>query len=135
MNPNFLAFEQPIAELEAKIEDLRFVGDDSEINITDEIERLGKRSRELTASIFGALTPWQIAKLARHPQRPYTLDYLAHIVTDLEELHGDRALILKPHRVGTKLFSHSFDFLDFRGGFLADVDVRFTYGRFQCLQN
>ena len=91
MNPNFLDFEQPIAELEAKIEELRHVGDDSEININDEIERLGKRSRELTASIFGSLTPWQIAKLARHPQRPYTLDYLAHIVTDVEELHGDRA--------------------------------------------
>ncbi len=91
MDPQFLDFEQPIAELEAKIEELRLVGDDSELNITDEIERLGKRSRELTESIFGSLSAWQISKLARHPQRPYTLDYLAHIVTDLEELHGDRA--------------------------------------------
>lgn len=88
---NFLEFERPIAELEAKIEELRYVGDDTEININEEISRLRKRSRELTQSIFSALTPWQIAQVARHPLRPYSLDYIQHIFTDFEELHGDRA--------------------------------------------
>lgn len=88
---NFLEFERPIAELEAKIEELRYVGNDKEININEEINRLRKRSRELTESIFSSLTPWQIAQVARHPQRPYTLDYIETIFTDFEELHGDRA--------------------------------------------
>lgn len=88
---NFLEFERPIAELEAKIEELRYVGNDKEININEEINRLRKRSRELTESIFSSLTPWQIAQVARHPQRPYTLDYINTIFTDFEELHGDRA--------------------------------------------
>lgn len=88
---NFLDFERPIAELEAKIEELRHVGTDKEININEEINRLRKRSRELTQSIFSGLTPWQIAQVARHPHRPYTLDYIEHIFTDFEELHGDRA--------------------------------------------
>lgn len=88
---NFLEFERPIAELEAKIEELRYVGNDKEININEEINRLRKRSRELTESIFSSLTPWQIAQVARHPQRPYTLDYIKTIFTDFEELHGDRA--------------------------------------------
>jgi len=88
---NFLEFERPIAELEAKIEELRYVGNDKEININEEINRLRKRSRELTESIFSSLTPWQIAQVARHPQRPYTLDYIEAIFTDFEELHGDRA--------------------------------------------
>jgi acetyl-CoA carboxylase carboxyl transferase subunit alpha len=91
MNLNFLEFEQPIAELEAKIEELRYVGSDSEINISEEISRLQAKSRELTESIFSNLNPWQISQLARHPQRPYTLDYLTKIFTDFEELHGDRA--------------------------------------------
>jgi len=86
----FLDFEQPIAELEAKIEELRFLGDDSELNIADEIEKLRARSRTLTTSIFGSLTPWQITQLARHPQRPYTLDYLPLVFTEFQELHGDR---------------------------------------------
>lgn len=90
MNLNFLEFEQPIAELEAKIEELRLVGDDNEINIQDEIERLQSKSRSLTKSIFSNLSPWQISQLSRHPQRPYTLDYLKHIFTDFVELHGDR---------------------------------------------
>jgi acetyl-CoA carboxylase carboxyl transferase subunit alpha len=90
MNMNFLDFEQPIAELEAKIEELRFVGDDAEINITEEISRLQARSRELTQSIFSNLTPWQVSRLARHPQRPYTLDYLGALITEFQELHGDR---------------------------------------------
>ena len=91
MNLNFLEFEQPIAELEAKIEELRYVGDDSEINITDEIRRLQDKSRSLTESIFKSLSPWQVSQLARHPQRPYLLDYIERIFDDFEELHGDRA--------------------------------------------
>ena len=91
MNLNFLEFEQPIAELEAKIEELRYVGDDSEINITDEIRRLQDKSRSLTESIFKSLTPWQVSQLARHPQRPYLLDYIERIFDGFEELHGDRA--------------------------------------------
>ncbi len=86
----FLDFERPIAELEAKIDELRFLGNDSEINIGEEINRLRAKSRALTTSIFANLTPWQIAQLARHPQRPYTLDYIALIFTEFEELHGDR---------------------------------------------
>ena len=88
---NFLEFEQPIAELEAKIEELRYLGDDKDINVSDEIERLQKRSRELTESIFSGLTPWQVSQVARHPQRPYTMDYIDRIFTDFQELHGDRS--------------------------------------------
>ncbi|MDH5407204.1 MAG: acetyl-CoA carboxylase carboxyltransferase subunit alpha [Gammaproteobacteria bacterium] len=91
MNLNFLDFEQPIAELEAKIEELRYVGSDSEINLNEEISRLQTKSRELTESIFSSLKAAQIAQLARHPQRPYFLDYVQRIFTDFEELHGDRA--------------------------------------------
>jgi len=87
---NFLDFEQPVAELEAKIEELRHVENDSDININDEISRLQKQSRELTKSIFSSLKSWQISQVARHPHRPYTLDYINHIFTDFEELHGDR---------------------------------------------
>ena len=87
---NFLDFEQPIAELEAKIEELRYVGNDQELDINAEIERLQKRSRELTESIFARLSAWQVAQIARHPQRPYTLDYIERIFTDFEELHGER---------------------------------------------
>jgi acetyl-CoA carboxylase carboxyl transferase subunit alpha len=86
----FLDFEQPIAELEAKIEELRFLGDDSELNIAEEIEKLREKSRTLTTSIFATLTPWQITQLARHPQRPYTLDYVPQVFTEFQELHGDR---------------------------------------------
>ena len=86
----FLDFEQPIAELEAKIEELRFLGNDSELNIAAEIETLRARSRTLTTSIFANLTSWQITQLARHPQRPYTLDYLPLVFTEFQELHGDR---------------------------------------------
>ncbi len=91
MNPNYLDFEQPIAELEAKIEELRFVGDDSEINIGDEISKLEEKSRSLTHTIFNKLDSWQTSKLARHPMRPYTLDYIDRIFTDFQQLHGDRA--------------------------------------------
>jgi acetyl-CoA carboxylase carboxyl transferase subunit alpha len=90
MAMNFLEFEQPIAELEAKIEELRFLGNDASANISDEIKRLQTKSRALTTSIFSNLSPWQITQLARHPQRPYTLDYVSMIFTDWQELHGDR---------------------------------------------
>jgi acetyl-CoA carboxylase carboxyl transferase subunit alpha len=87
---NFLEFEQPIAELEAKIEELKFLGSDASINIAEEVKRLQLKSRALTTSIFSNLSPWQITQLARHPQRPYTLDYVSLIFTDWHELHGDR---------------------------------------------
>ncbi len=90
MNPNFLDFEQPIADLQAKIEELRLVGNDNSLNIGDEIARLQDKSSTLTEDIFGKLTSWQIARLARHPRRPYTLDYIQHIFTEFDELHGDR---------------------------------------------
>jgi acetyl-CoA carboxylase carboxyl transferase subunit alpha len=90
MNINFLDFEQPIAELEAKIDELRYVSDDADVNINDEVTKLREKSRTLTESIFANLTPWQISQLARHPQRPYTLDYIVRLFTGFEELHGDR---------------------------------------------
>jgi acetyl-CoA carboxylase carboxyl transferase subunit alpha len=90
MKTTFLEFEQPIAELETRIEELRFVQDDSATDITDEIQRLTKRSNTLTKDIYGKLSPWQVAQVARHPQRPYTLDYIQALFTDFEELHGDR---------------------------------------------
>jgi len=90
MAVNFLDFEQPIAELEAKIEELGHVTSDSEVNIQDEIARLQAKSRQLTTTIFASLTPWQITQLARHPQRPYTLDYINLICSEFHELHGDR---------------------------------------------
>ncbi len=90
MKTSFLEFEQPIAELEAKVEQLRFVQDDSAVDISEEISRLDAKSQSLTKDIYAKLTPWQCALVARHPQRPYTLDYLGLIFTDFEELHGDR---------------------------------------------
>ena len=87
---SFLDFEQPIAELEAKIDELRFVSSDEEVNVGEEIARLRAKSRALTTSIFASLTPWQVAQLARHPQRPYTLDYAGAICDEFHELHGDR---------------------------------------------
>ena len=91
MDLNFLDFEQPVAELEAKIEELRHVGDDNEINIAEEIAHLQVKSRALLGRIFSALTPWQISQLSRHPLRPYFLDYVRCIFEDFQELHGDRA--------------------------------------------
>jgi acetyl-CoA carboxylase carboxyl transferase subunit alpha len=90
MAVNFLDFEQPIAELEAKIEELGHVTSDSQVNIEEEMSRLRAKSRALTKSIFSNLSPWQITQLARHPQRPYTLDYVGAVLTDFQELHGDR---------------------------------------------
>jgi acetyl-CoA carboxylase carboxyl transferase subunit alpha len=100
MKTSFLDFEQPIAELEQKIEELRFVQDDSAVDISQEIERLSKKSRELTKEIYGKLTAWQISKVARHPQRPYTLDYIHAICTDFDEMHGDRSFADDPAIVG-----------------------------------
>ncbi|MDM7322198.1 MAG: acetyl-CoA carboxylase carboxyl transferase subunit alpha [Gammaproteobacteria bacterium] len=91
MNPNYLDFEQPIAELEAKINELRLMGNESNLNLSDEIERLRAKADQLTRSIFSKLSPWQISQMARHPQRPYTLDYIKHLFTDFFEMHGDRA--------------------------------------------
>ncbi len=90
MNPNYLDFEQPIAELEAKIRELRNVGSDNSLNIEEEIQRLEQKCRDRTRTIFGELSDWQISQLARHPQRPYTLDYIPMICERFEELHGDR---------------------------------------------
>src|SRR5688572_21145393 len=91
MKTTFLEFEQPIAELEQRIEELRFVQDDSAVDISEEIQRLTKRSQSLTRDIYGKLTPWQVAQVARHPQRPFTLDYVQALFTHFEELHGDRS--------------------------------------------
>lgn len=90
MNPDYLEFEQPIADLIAKIEELRLVGNRNDLNISAEIEKLNAQSVKLTEQIFSNLTSWQISQLARHPKRPYTLDYINHVFTDWDELHGDR---------------------------------------------
>ena len=90
MNPNYLDFEQPIAELEGKIEELQLVGNDNDLNITEEINKLREKSTKLTESIYSNLSAWDVVKVARHPQRPYTTDYIKRIFTDWDELHGDR---------------------------------------------
>lgn len=100
MNPNYLDFEQPIADLQAKIEELRLVGNDNALNISDEIARLQEKSQALTKSIFSDLSSWQVARLARHPLRPYTLDYIGYLFSDFEELHGDRHFADDPAIVG-----------------------------------
>jgi acetyl-CoA carboxylase carboxyl transferase subunit alpha len=100
MNPNFLEFEQPIAELEAKIEELRLVGSGSDVNISEEIGKLQEKSITLTETIFGNLSPWQISQLARHPKRPYTLDYIQRLFGGFDELHGDRSFSDDPAIVG-----------------------------------
>ncbi len=100
MKATFLDFEQPIADLETKIEELRFVQDDSALDISEEISRLQKKSQTLTKDIYAKLTSWQISQVARHPQRPYTLDYINSLFTDFEELHGDRSYADDPAIVG-----------------------------------
>lgn len=90
MNPNYLDFEQPIAELEVKIEELQLVGSDNDLNIVEEISKLREKNTKLTEKIFESLTPWQTVKVARHPLRPYSLDYISRVFTDFQELHGDR---------------------------------------------
>ncbi len=100
MKVTFLDFEQQVSELENKIEQLRYVQDDSALDISDEIGRLQKKSQSLTKDIYAKLTPWQISQVSRHPQRPYTLDYIQHLFTDFEELHGDRNYADDPAIVG-----------------------------------
>jgi len=100
MKITFLDFEQSISELENKIEQLRFAQDDSALDISEEIVRLQKKSQSLTKDVYGKLTPWQISQVSRHPQRPYTLDYIQHLFTDFEELHGDRVYADDPAIVG-----------------------------------
>lgn len=100
MKTTFLEFEQPVAELEAKIEQLRYVQDDSAVDISEEIARLQKKSASLTKDLYGKLSAWQISQVARHPQRPYSLDYINELFTDYEELHGDRAFADDPSIVG-----------------------------------
>lgn len=100
MKTSFLEFEQPIAELEAKIEELRYVQDDSALDISEEIDRLQQKNQSMTKEIYSKLNAWQISQVARHPQRPYTLDYIQGLFTDFEELHGDRAFSDDPAIVG-----------------------------------
>jgi len=130
MDMTFLDFEQPIAELEAKIEELRYVGDDSEININDEVARLKAKSESLTKNIFAKLSPWQIARVARHESRPYTLDYLAMIVPDFQELHGDRMYADDPAIVGGvgRIDGRSVMFIGHQKGRDTKERVRRNYG-------
>ncbi len=130
MDLKFLEFEQPIAELEAKIEELRFVGDDSEININEEVARLREKSETLTRSIFQKLSAWQVAQVARHPSRPYTLDYLATIAPDFQELHGDRMYADDPAIVGGvgRLDGRAVMFIGHQKGRDTKERVRRNYG-------
>jgi len=100
MNPDYLDFEQPIAELDVKINELRLVGADNKLNIADEVAKLQEKSKKLTEKIFSNLTPWQISMIARHPLRPYTEDYIRYIFTDFDELHGDRLFADDPALIG-----------------------------------
>jgi len=130
MDLKFLDFEQPIAELEAKIDELRFVGDDSEININEEVARLREKSESLTKSIFAKLSAWQIAQVARHPSRPYTLDYLAAIAPDFQELHGDRMYADDPAIVGgvARIDGRAVMFIGHQKGRDTKERVRRNYG-------
>jgi acetyl-CoA carboxylase carboxyl transferase subunit alpha len=130
MDMKFLDFEQPIAELEAKIEELRYVGDDSEININEEVARLKAKSESLTKGIFAKLSPWQIARVARHESRPYTLDYLDVIVPDFQELHGDRMYADDPAIVGGigRLNGRACMFIGHQKGRDTKERVRRNYG-------
>jgi acetyl-CoA carboxylase carboxyl transferase subunit alpha len=130
MDSKFLDFEQPIAELEAKIDELRYVGDDSEININEEVARLKDKSASMTKSIFAKLTPWQVARVARHESRPYTQDYLSMIVPDFQELHGDRMYADDPAIVGGvgRLDGHAVMFIGHQKGRDTKERVRRNYG-------
>ena len=130
MDLKFLKFEQPIAELEAKIDELRYVSDDSEININEEVERLKAKSKSLTKSIFGKLSAWQITQLARHPMRPYTADYLDKLVPDFQELHGDRAYADDPAVIGGigRVGGRSILFVGHQKGRDTKERVRRNYG-------
>ncbi len=126
----FLDFEQPIAELEAKIDELRYVGDDSEVNINDEVARLKDKSESLTTSIFAKLSPWQIARVARHESRPYTQDYLDLISPDFQELHGDRMYADDPAIVGgvARIDGRAVMFIGHQKGRDTKDRVRRNYG-------
>ncbi|MDH3983610.1 MAG: acetyl-CoA carboxylase carboxyltransferase subunit alpha, partial [Gammaproteobacteria bacterium] len=130
MDMKFLDFEQPIAELEAKIEELRYVGDDSEININEEVARLKAKSESLTKSIFAKLSSWQIARVARHESRPYTLDYLQLIAPDFQELHGDRMYADDPAIIGGigRLDGRAVMFIGHQKGRDTKERVRRNYG-------
>ena len=130
MDNQFLEFEQPIAELEAKIDELRYVGDDSEINISDEVARLKAKSETLTKSIFAKLSSWQIAQIARHPMRPYTADYLKLLAPDFQELHGDRMYADDPAILGGigRLDGRAVMFLGHQKGRDTKERVRRNYG-------
>jgi acetyl-CoA carboxylase carboxyl transferase subunit alpha len=130
MDLKFLDFEQPIAELEAKIDALRYVGDDSEINISEEVARLKTKSESLTTSIFSKLNAWQIAQVARHPMRPYTADYLEQIVPDFQELHGDRMYADDPAIIGGigRLDGRAVMFIGHQKGRDTKERVRRNYG-------
>lgn len=130
MDLKFLEFEEPIAELEAKIDELRYVGDDSEINISEEITRFKSKSASLTASIFGKLNAWQIAQVARHPMRPYTADYIAAIAPDFQELHGDRMYADDPAIIGGigRLDGRAVIFIGHQKGRDTKERVRRNYG-------
>ncbi len=130
MNLKFLDFEQPIAELEAKIDELRFVGDDAQINISEEVSRLKVKSEALTKSIFSKLSAWQVAQLARHPLRPYTTDYLSKLAPDFQELHGDRMFADDPAIIGGigRLEGRSIMFIGHQKGRDTKERVRRNYG-------
>ena len=130
MNPNFLEFEQPIAELEAKIEELRLVGSGSDVNISEEIGKLQEKSITLTENIFGNLSPWQISQLARHPKRPYTLDYIQRLFGGFDELHGDRSFSDDPAIVGgvTRLDDQPVMVIGHQKGREAKEKVRRNFG-------
>ncbi len=130
MDLKFLDFEQPIAELEAKIDELRYVGDDSEINISEEVTKLKSKSESLTRSIFSKLSAWQIAQVARHPMRPYTLDYLQFIAPDFQELHGDRMYADDPAIIGGvgRLDGRPLMFIGHQKGRDTKERVRRNYG-------
>ena len=130
MDPNYLEFEQPIAELEAKIRELRLVGTDNELNISEEIQNLQDKSTKLTEKIYANLSSWQISQVARHPQRPYTLDYIEHIFTDFDELHGDRLYADDLAIIGglAKLDNHSVMVIGHQKGRGTKEKVRHNFG-------
>ena len=130
MDLKFLDFEQPIAELEAKIDELRYVGDDSEININEEVSRLKEKSKSLTKNIFAKLSPWQVARIARHESRPYTQDYLVSIAPDFQELHGDRMYADDPAIIGGigRIDGKSVMFIGHQKGRDTKERVRRNYG-------
>ncbi|MDX1481647.1 MAG: acetyl-CoA carboxylase carboxyltransferase subunit alpha [Woeseiaceae bacterium] len=130
MDLKFLDFEQPIAELEAKIEELKFVGDDSELNLSEEVARLEEKKETLTRNVFSKLSAWQIAQIARHPMRPYTADYLKIISPDFQELHGDRMYADDPAIIGGvgRLDGRSCVFIGHQKGRDTKERVRRNYG-------